>query len=166
MHRVAVISDTHIPNRANKIPAPARDRLEDADHVVHAGDFTTESVHSDVESLAGENLTAVSGNMDTDSLGLPVVDTCTVENVTFVVTHGTGSPQGYEERVAEIVRKTEDENAVGIAGHTHEILDKTIDGIRLLNPGSVTGAAPASEATMMTVTVDGHAITVTVHHDT
>ncbi|MFB6188787.1 MAG: hypothetical protein ABEI57_02785 [Halapricum sp.] len=38
MHRVAVITDTHIPDRANEISDPARDRLRDADHVAHAGD--------------------------------------------------------------------------------------------------------------------------------
>lgn len=166
MQRVAVISDTHIPNRATNIPASARDRIQDADHVIHAGDFTTASVLANVESLAGGNLTAISGNMDSTDLGLPSVDSCTIENVTFVVTHGTGSPQGYEDRVATIVQETTDESAVGVAGHTHEVLDTTINGIRLLNPGSVTGAAPANEATMMTVTVDGNDITVTVHQDT
>lgn len=61
--------------------------------------------------------------MDTDSLGLPAIDTCSMENVTFVVTHGTGSPRWYEDRVVSTVRETAGENAVGIAGHTHEFLD-------------------------------------------
>lgn len=163
MHRLAVVSDSHIPDREPELPEPARDRLRSADHVVHAGDFTTETVLNAVESLADGDLTAVSGNVDPHDLGLPTVATLTIEDVTFVVTHGTGSLEGYQDRVAATVRDTVDETAVGIAGHTHEVLDTTVDGVRLLNPGSVTGANPASTATMMTVAVDAASVTVTVH---
>lgn len=165
MHQIAVISDTHIPTRAAEIPAASRDRIRDADHVVHAGDFTTDSILADIKSLANGDLTAVTGNMDPGSLALPPVATLTIEAVTFVVTHGTGDPQGYEERVVSTVRETAGKNAIGIAGHTHEVLNATSNGIRVLNPGSVTGAAPATSATMMTVDVDGDDFTVTVHED-
>jgi len=46
------------------------------------------------------------------------------------------------------------------------VLDTTRDGIRLLDPGSVTGGAPASRATMMTVDVGGDALGVTIHEAT
>jgi predicted phosphodiesterase len=57
----------------------------------------------------------------------------------------------------------ETDTAVGVAGHTHEVLDTTHDGVRLLNPGSVTGASPASRATMMTATVEAGAMRVDLH---
>lgn len=167
MTRIAVIADSHIPERARTIPGAFESEIASADRVVHAGDFTSAEALERVESLAGGPLTAVSGNMDPRSIDLPAVDRLSVEDVTFVVTHGTGSPRGYEERVATIVREhageSTGETVVGIAGHTHEVLDTIVDGIRLLNPGSVTGAAPASEATMLTVDVDGSDLSVAVH---
>lgn len=162
MDRLAVISDSHIPERASELPDPFRERIRSADQVLHAGDFTSGDVLAEIESLADGNLTAVYGNMDPRNLNLPAVDTLTTEGVTFIVTHGTGNPNNYEERIAGIAREEAGENAIGIAGHTHEVLDTTREGIRLLNPGSITGAPPASRATMMIVDVDDGDLDVTV----
>jgi putative phosphoesterase len=159
---VALISDSHIPSRATAIPARFRERLQNADHVIHAGDFDSEGALSNIRALASR-LTAVSGNMD-PRIGLPSRATVELGGVTFVVTHGTGSRRGYENRVATVVREEADESAVGVAGHTHEILDTAHDGVRLINPGSVTGAAPAEGASMMTATVRDGTLDVT-HHE-
>lgn len=158
---VALISDSHIPSRATAIPARFRERLQNADHVIHAGDFDSEGALSNIRALASQ-LTAVGGNMD-PRIGLPSRATVELGGVIFVVTHGTGSRQGYEDRVAAVVREEADESAVGVAGHTHEMLDTTHDGVRLVNPGSVTGAAPAERASMMTATVRDGTLDVTRH---
>jgi len=159
---VALVSDTHIPSRAQRIPDAFRRRIRDADHVIHAGDFDSEGAFADVRDLAG-GLTAVSGNMD-PRIGLPAVATVDLGGVEFVITHGTGSRRSYASRVATTVRsEAETDSPVGVSGHTHEVLDETVDGVRLLNPGSATGAAPASRRTMMTVGVTGGKLDVTVH---
>jgi putative phosphoesterase len=159
---IALISDSHIPSRAQRIPDPFRDRVAGADHVIHAGDFDSKGALADVRDLAPE-LTAVSGNMD-PRVGLPAVATVELGGVEFVVTHGTGAKRGYEQRVATTVREhASTDDAVGVAGHTHEVLDTTHDGVRLLNPGSVTGAAPASRTTMLSITVSDGQFTVTLH---
>lgn len=163
MTQLAVISDTHIPERADAIPGGFEGHIANADHVIHAGDFTTPDVLEDVRAMASGPVTAVYGNMDPRNLDLPAVDTLSVEDVTFVVTHGTGDLETYEERVAGIVTDETGEDAIGISGHTHQVLDEVVDGVRLLNPGSVTGAAPASRTTMMTVEVDGSEIDVSVN---
>jgi len=160
---VALISDSHIPSRATAIPARFRERLQNADHVIHAGDFDSEGALSNVRALA-PRLTAVGGNMD-PRVGLPSRATVELGGVTFVVTHGTGSRRGYEDRVATAVREEVDDSAVGVAGHTHEVLDTTHGGVRLLNPGSVTGAAPAEQASMMTATVRDGDLDVTLHRE-
>jgi len=159
--QVALVSDTHIPSRAQQIPEQFRERIRVAEHVIHAGDFDSKGAYADFQDLAGE-VTAVAGNMD-PHMGLPDVATVECGGVEFVVTHSTGSPRGWEGRVAEAVHEHADGPAVGVAGHTHELLDTTHEGIRLLNPGSVTGAAPASRATMLTATVAGGDLSVTVH---
>lgn len=162
MVTVAVISDSHVPERADAIPDAFAERVAGADRVVHAGDFTDAETLATVRDLAGDDLVAVYGNMDPRNLDLPAVDTFVAGGVEFVVTHGTGDLETYEPRVAEIVRETADEDAVGIAGHTHEVLDTVVDGVRLLNPGSVTGAKPAERATMLELTVESGEVAVEV----
>ena len=159
---VALIADTHVPTRASEIPEPFAGRVRAADHVVHAGDFESKDALANVRAMA-EGLTAVSGNMDR-GLGLPEVQRVTCGGVEFVVTHGTGPKHSYRERVASAVRDhASTESAVGVAGHTHEVLDTRHEGVRLLNPGSVTGASPADRTTMMTATVEDGEIAVTLH---
>jgi putative phosphoesterase len=159
---VALIADTHIPTRASEIPESFAGRIRAADHVVHAGDFDSEGAFATVRAMADE-FTAVSGNMDR-GLDLPAVRTVECGGVEFVVTHGTGPKHNYRGRVASVVRDhASTESAVGVAGHTHEVLDTRHEGVRLLNPGSVTGASPADRATMMTATATDSSLAVTLH---
>jgi hypothetical protein len=159
---VAIVSDSHIPSRAPRIPDPFRERIAAADHTIHAGDFDSKGALADARDLATE-LTPVAGNMD-PRIGLPAVATVTLGGVEFVVTHGTGPRRGYEERIADAVDEhASTDDAVGVGGHTHEVLDTTHNGVRLLNPGSVTGASPASRTTMFTATVEDGEMDVTLH---
>ncbi|NIX25659.1 MAG: YfcE family phosphodiesterase, partial [Actinobacteria bacterium] len=98
MVTIAVISDSHIPERADGIPAAFRERIATADRVVHAGDFTDPSALESVRELAGERLVAVYGNMDPRNLDLPAVERFEAGGVEFVVTHGTGDLETYEAR--------------------------------------------------------------------
>jgi putative phosphoesterase len=162
--QVALISDTHIPTRASEIPGWVEKRVQAADHTIHAGDFETSEAYTTVHEVAGGDLTAVYGNMDPGSIDLPSVATVELGGVEFVVTHGTGSIEGYERRVVRTVKEYGGAEAVGVSGHTHEVLDDTIDGVRVLNPGSATGADPAERATMLTAEVEDGDISVS-HHD-
>jgi putative phosphoesterase len=137
--------------------------LEDADHVVHAGDFDSPEAYERVRGLA-PNLTACIGNLDPD-LGLPEVATADLEGVRFVVTHGSGPLEGYEERVGTAVADHADGPTLGVSGHTHQVMDEVLDGHRVLNPGSATGADPASMATMMVAEVADGEAAVTVHEE-
>jgi len=202
---VAVISDSHVPEREQSLPEQFRDRVAAADHTIHAGDFETDAVLDDVRDLATK-LTAVHGNVDPESLDLPSVETLSLGGVTFVVTHGIINPveaasnaqsisteievsdegevtayEGTIESDAGLVLREEEwldaiadtarartrawdgEGVVGIGGHTHDVVDRVHDGVRVLNPGSVTGADPAGRATMMTVDVDDGTLDVMLH---
>ena len=163
MTRVAIISDTHIPDRERAIPGAFRDRIGEAEHVIHAGDFRSLAVLSQVQGLADGNLTAVYGNGDPRAIDLPEVDTLSVGGVTFVVTHGHRRRRNRTGHVAEVVRERAGGGAIGVFGHTHRPEDTRVDGVRLLNPGSATGAPPAPNPTMMTAEVNGGGVDVTVH---
>lgn len=155
MSRVAMLADTHVPSRAAALPGWVREELAAADHVIHAGDVDSRAALEAIEALSAD-LTVVAGNVD-PPIDLPRVATATIGGVTFVVTHGTGPAESYRDRVAGIVREhdpgaaTDDDSTgpVGVSGHSHEVLDTVHDGIRLLNPGSATGAFPAERTTMV-----------------
>lgn len=158
---IALISDTHIPSRAARLPDWVRERVREADHVIHAGDVDSPDALAAIEDVSRE-LTVVSGNMDA-GLDLPAVATLERGGVEFVVTHGTGSKNGYERRVASTVRDhASADPVVGVSGHTHEPMDATVDGVRLLNPGSATGAAPAPRASMLIAQVEDGDLSVEV----
>jgi putative phosphoesterase len=166
---LAVVSDTHIPGRETEMPPWVRRQVEAADHTIHAGDFDAPETLAFVEDLA-QGLTAVAGNIDPPSVDLPDVATVTLEGVTFVVVHGTGPHESWPERVAGLVREAvdvgpESGTVVGVAGHTHTPTDTVVDGLRLLNPGSATGARPANRTTMLTVRIDGDALDVERHEE-
>lgn len=176
MH-VAIISDTHVPDREDVLPDEFRERVREADHVIHAGDFTSTETLADIRDLATE-LTAVHGNMEAADVDLPFYDTVTVDGVTFAVTHchiGVRSAADWKQVVADVATSYGEEPFVGVGGHTHDVVDEDfelfeavdeIDGptVRVLNPGTATGADPADEATMMTAdVVDGELRDVTVH---
>lgn len=159
--QVVLVSDTHVKSRAPALPEWVRETVRSADHVIHAGDFDSRQAYEEIESLA-PGLTAVGGNMDR-SLGLPNVATVDLEDVRFVVTHGTGPDETYEERVAATVAEhADDGTTVGVSGHTHRVLDTRVDGYRLLNPGSATGAWPAQETTLMVASVTDGEVDVDV----
>ncbi|NUB89872.1 metallophosphoesterase family protein [Haloterrigena sp. SYSU A558-1] len=162
--RVAIVSDTHVPTRERSIPDWVVDEIERADHAIHAGDFDSNEAYERLVDLAGgpANLTAVRGNTDPATIDVPTTATLAVDGVTFVVTHGTGSPRGWHERVVETARSERDgdQDPVAVAGHTHEVVDTTVDGVRVLNPGSATGASPADRATMLVATVEDGSLAV------
>lgn len=152
MVELAVISDTHVPSRADRVPGFVRERLASADHAVHAGDFDSADAFERIVGMAGGDLTAVKGNTDPRTLGVPEVATLEAGGLRFVVTHGTGRPGDWADRVARTV--VEEDADVGIAGHTHRVTDERHRGVRLLNPGSATGAAPATRASMLVLSVE------------
>lgn len=177
---IAILSDMHIPEQAEQIPEQFRVHIEEADHVIHAGDFGSKEALADIQELSG-NLTPVYGNADPANIDLPPVASVTVNGVTFVVSHGminfvqraVTSSEGVvfnrDDWVDAVVdtaqaRANMNGSVVGIGGHTHEVEDEIHDSIRVLNPGSATGVGPADgTATMMTAEVSDGGVTVTVH---
>jgi putative phosphoesterase len=107
-------------------------------------------------------MTGVQGNRD-PQLPLPAVATLDADGVRFVVTHGQdlGRAAAYREGLAALAAEHDADVAVG--GHTHTVLDATVDGVRVLNPGSATGAPPAEAATLLTVDCEDGDIAVTHH---
>ena len=177
---LAIISDTHISEHEETVPEPFSDRIAAADHTIHAGDLNTVDALKDLRELATE-LTAVHGNADPSDIGLPVVNSVTLEGSTFVVTHGTLNPveaavyptdglvmndDAWRDTISDTARARtrawNGEGVIGIGGHSHKVMDEIYEGVRVLNPGSATGREVES-ATMMTAEIDDDQVEVALH---
>jgi len=61
------------------------------------------------------------------------------------------------------VRRYGGTDAIGITGHTHQPADQVVDGVRILNPGSATGAHPAMTVSYITMKIKNGSVDVTIH---
>lgn len=137
---IAVVSDSHVPTRAEKIPEPIREKMKDADLIVHAGDFAEKPVYNGIDEY-GE-LIAVKGNCD--FFELPNSETFERNGTSFGVYHGTGiNPRGDHDTLQKIA-KEDLEVEVLITGHTHHEEITELEGCLILNPGSCTGVGGGS----------------------
>jgi putative phosphoesterase len=149
--KLLLISDTHVPKRAKELPARLWQEIDEADVVVHAGDWVEVSLLDAIESRA-RRLIGVAGNNDGPELWarLPEVVTAELAGVRFAVVHETGAAGGREARCAA---KFPDADVL-VFGHSHIPWDTVADtGLRLLNPGSPTDRRRQPHHTYMTAEV-------------
>ena len=150
MTRLLLLADTHVPRRARDLPAQVWRAVEDADLVLHAGDWVEPALLDELESRA-RRLLGVHGNNDGPELRarLPEVARTTVDGVRFAMVHETGPARGREERCAA----ASDDVVVLVFGHSHIPWDTTAaTGLRLLNPGSPTDRRRQPHCTYLTLT--------------
>ncbi|GAA0707709.1 metallophosphoesterase [Streptomyces cellulosae] len=150
--RLLLMSDTHLPKRAKKLPEQLLEEIPRADVVVHAGDWVDTDTLDLLESRS-RRLLAVYGNNDGPALRarLPEVARAELGGLRFGVIHETGPAQGREKRCAERFPDLD----VLVFGHSHIPWDTTAPtGLRLLNPGSPTDRRRQPHCTYMTATAD------------
>jgi uncharacterized protein len=149
--RLLLISDTHVPKRARDLPGPVWAAVDEADVVVHAGDWVDVPMLDALEARAAR-LIAVYGNNDGPALRarMPEIATATLDGVRLAVVHETGDAKGREARCAARFPDTD----LLVFGHSHIPWDTTAPtGLRLLNPGSPTDRRRQPHATYMTLTI-------------
>ncbi|WP_030443579.1 metallophosphoesterase family protein [Actinoplanes subtropicus] len=160
--RLVLTSDTHLPRRARDLPAPLWAAIDDADVVVHAGDWVDVSTLDALEARS-TRLIACYGNNDGPALRarLPEIAYADLDGLRLAVVHETGPSTGRDERCAARFPEAD----VLVFGHSHIPWDTTArTGLRLLNPGSPTDRRRQPFATFMTATIDGSRLTeVTLH---
>jgi uncharacterized protein len=149
--RLLLLADTHVPRRARDLPAQVWDEVDDADVVVHAGDWVDVDLLDAIEQRA-TRLVAVYGNNDGATLRtrLPEVADVDLDGLRLTVIHETGGREGRERRCAQRFPDTD----VLVFGHSHIPWDAvTPAGLRLLNPGSPTDRRRQPVATYLTAQV-------------
>jgi putative phosphoesterase len=160
--RLLLIADTHVPKRARDLPQRIWDEVDDADVVLHAGDWVELSLLDALETRA-RRLVGCWGNNDGDELRrrLPERADAALGGLRFTIVHETGGAQGREARMAAKYPDTD----VLVFGHSHIPWDTTANtGLRLLNPGSPTDRRREPFCTYMTVTVEAAVVSEVVLH--
>ncbi len=160
--KLLLLADTHVPKRARDLPAEVWAAVDDADVVLHAGDWVDVSLLDALERRAAR-LVAVVGNNDGPALRarLPLVARADLGGVRFAVVHETGDKAGREARCAAAYPDAD----VLVFGHSHIPWDTVAGtGLRLLNPGSPTDRRRQPHRTYLTAVAAGGALhEVTLH---
>lgn len=133
--KILIISDTHSSlQNAGKIIHKLEGKIQ---AVFHLGDMV-----SDAKALEANfdyaDYHYVGGNSDAyfSAEPLEMKKTVTYEGVTFFLTHGHlhSVKSGYEK----LAKSAKEAGAqIAVCGHTHEPYCKTINGILVINPGSI-----------------------------
>ena len=161
--RLVLISDTHLPVRAKRLPAAVWEAIDDADVVIHAGDWVNVELLDELEDRA-QRLIGCWGNNDGPVLRerLPEVARVTLDGLSVAVVHETGAAKGREERCEKAYPGVD----LLVFGHSHIPWDTTTRrGLRLLNPGSPTDRRRQPHCTFQTAVIEsGRLKDVAVHN--
>jgi len=153
---IGVISDTHIPTRAKKLPEKLLKSLQSVDLIIHAGDFIEIEVLKTLEKFA--KVEAVFGNMDEEviKLKLPGRKIIQVEEVKIGLVHGYDIRWDINKRIANNFCKEKVDCIV--YGHTHLARNEEIDGRLYFNPGSPTDQIFSTSNTFGILEIEGKRI--------
>jgi putative phosphoesterase len=132
---VGLISDTHVPTRARRIPEKVFRIFENVDFIIHAGDLVELAVVDELEQLAP--VLAVHGNMDGPEVSgaLPKLNSLKVSDWKIGVMHDPHTIFGMG-KMREIAKKNGFD--VFVYGHTHNSNIKWEGKMLYVNPGSPT----------------------------
>ena len=162
--RLLLVSDTHLPRRAEDLPAPVWAAVDAADVVVHAGDWCDEATVLALRARS-RRLVGVAGNNDGPPVRRHLAEFAQFEagGVRFGVVHETGGAPGRERRCEALYAQRCD---VLVFGHSHVPWDSTTpSGLRLLNPGSPTDRRRMPTCTYLTALAAGGRLhEVELHH--
>lgn len=149
--RVGVVSDTHTPEFAERLPPRLFELLSGVELILHAGDIDGQSTLDQLARIAP--VVAVRGDHDHALASLPRSREVSVEGKRITVVHGdrtrwieepetflwTASLGYYHPHrgLARGLRRRFPESDVIVYGHTHRPHIEEMDGVLLFNPGGV-----------------------------
>lgn len=128
---ITIVSDTH-GSDTHRLSRQTRTAVRTADLVVHAGDFTTESVLSAFETES-TRFVGVAGNSDMPPVRKRLPATQTVEHggIRVAIAHG----HNHSETSRSLFARQERADLL-VVGHSHAPTVRSTDEYTLLNPGS------------------------------
>jgi putative phosphoesterase len=155
LHRIGVISDTHIPH-FSPLPEAIWQHFEDVELILHAGDLSVLSVISQLETIAP--VVAVQGNVEREEviLKVPLKKEVKVGDCRIGLVHILGDARQYQRNARQ-----EFPNArVVVFGHSHNPYNEEHDGQLLFNPGSALDRRRQPTCSIGMLLIDDEAHTV------
>ena len=163
IHRIGLISDTHMPDRWKQLPQRVFEVFDNVDMIIHAGDVGELWVLDQLSRCAP--VVAVHGNDETSEAeeALPYLCTLSIAGHRLVVTHAH-----YPDRAEELASRTNNwqshfdrratfakEHGAGICifGHLHIPMVVEHQGIRLINAGAIASGNPWMRQLVQTVAI-------------
>jgi uncharacterized protein len=147
---IAVISDTHMPDKARALPEALVERLRTVDLILHAGDFTSSATLRYISTLGP--MEAVYGNVDDLAVRsvLPQSRLVEVGGFRIGLIHGDGPGASTLSRA----RKAFQDVDCIVFGHSHAPFCDIYDSVLMVNPGSPTDKRrePCPSYALLTVT--------------
>jgi uncharacterized protein len=137
--KILVVSDTH-----GNYLAPLECMIDpNIEMIIHLGDHISDA--TELESLLEIPIVKVPGNCDNSALE-PREITLSLKDRIFFITHG--DHYRVKADTGLLVQRAQQKNAdVALYGHTHYPLVSKVEGILLVNPGTLmTGSAMKSAA--------------------
>jgi len=133
LHRIGIISDTHIPH-FKSLPKAIWNHFAGVELIIHAGDLSVLSVMNELETIAP--LVAVQGNIETEEvvMKLPLKREVVVGGCKIGIVHILGDTKTHA-RLAK--REFPDARCV-VFGHSHIPYNEEHNRQLLFNPGSAT----------------------------
>jgi len=150
--RLLILSDTHVPQRAKRLGDDTWRRVDEADVVLHAGDWTGLTFFEELRGRAA-SLIGVWGNNDGEELRaeLPEFHRFEIEGIRFAMTHILADAATRESAAIAAAPDAQ----VFVYGHSHIPWNAfTPGGMQLLNPGSPTDRRMQPHWTVMTAVAD------------
>ena len=150
IHRIGVISDTHLPARGVRIPDAALRHFEDVELIIHAGDHSTRAALDQLSAYAP--VEAVQGNIDDAEIMalLPIKRELVIGGCAIGVVHILGERAHY----ARNARREFADARVVIFGHSHIPYLEDDGGLLLLNPGSATDRRRQPQCSIARLTIE------------
>lgn len=134
--KVVIIGDTHVSS-FEQLPLETRQAFNDADWLVHVGDYTSISVLKGLVALKGQKFIGVYGNADPLDVRseVPSKRLVTIQGKKIGITHpvsGRDYDTTEKKALAEFFSEPID---VLVFGHTHDPKIELLDKILVVNPG-------------------------------
>ena len=158
--RLLVLSDTHIPDFAKRLPSQIRESARGVDAILHAGDVTSAEVLSDLAAYAPVYAALGNGDgVDVQRWGATERVRLEIAGASIAVVHDAGPARG---RPARLRRWFPDATLV-VFGHSHIPMSFAHEGVRMLNPGSPTWKRRQPAPTFATASIGHRGLRVRMH---
>ncbi len=153
-----VISDTH---GDIKKAIAIYENYTDIDAIIHLGD--TKKDADELSHLIGTDVISVKGNMDNGYRTDDAFKTIDTECGRLLITHG--HMQNVKSSLTNLIYLAEEHSCIAaLFGHTHIAVCENINGLYLINPGSLTYPVPGATASYALVTTSEKGINAEIKY--